>query len=385
MASISERKTNAGTTYQVRWRDAGRGSQQRTVTLDLPADAEKFKQAVELFGGRKACEMYDRPDVYADLSKASGVTLSEFLTAHVDGLTGLEGRTRSDYRRYIRRDIDPVIGMVPLDKVTRADIRRWVQHMEESGQSGKTTQNKHGFVAGAFNLAIEEGTYTKANPCTGVNIKLTESDPMVFLTPDEFRTFLAAFSDCYKPVVEFLVVSGARFSEMAALKPSDVDYATGRVRISRAWKKLDSGGLSWELGAPKTKKSKRSITVPVDCLPVVPDGQQWLFVNSKGGPLRATTFGPNVWKKTLKRLQATDKTFTKTPRVHDMRHTCASWMIAAGVPLPVIQAHLGHESIQTTVNTYGHLDESAGQLAAAAMAAALSGKPNNVTPIRKAS
>jgi integrase len=44
---------------------------------------------------------------------------------------------------------------------------------------------------------------------------------------------------------------------------------------------------------------------------------------------------------------------TKSPRVHDLRHTCASWMIAAGVPLPIIQQHLGHESIQTTIGVYG--------------------------------
>ncbi|WP_332108264.1 tyrosine-type recombinase/integrase [Mycobacterium branderi] len=46
------------------------------------------------------------------------------------------------------------------------------------------------------------------------------------------------------------------------------------------------------------------------------------------------------------------------PRIHDLRHTCASWMITAGVPLPVIQRHLGHESIKTTIDLYGHLDRS---------------------------
>lgn len=131
----------------VRWRDGGRGSQQRTVTVwDA---AEKFKQAVELFGGRKACANYDRMDVYAKGEPTPvGPTLSEFLTAHVDGLTGIERRTRTQYRNYIRRDIEPVIGSIPLDKVCRADIARWVLRMEESGAAGKTMLNKHGFVSG---------------------------------------------------------------------------------------------------------------------------------------------------------------------------------------------------------------------------------------------
>lgn len=57
----------------------------------------------------------------------------------------------------------------------------------------------------------------------------------------------------------------------------------------------------------------------------------------------------------------------KMPRPHDLRHTCASWMIQAGVPLPVIQQHLGHESITTTVDRYGHLDRSSGVAAASAI------------------
>jgi len=54
---------------------------------------------------------------------------------------------------------------------------------------------------------------------------------------------------------------------------------------------------------------------------------------------------------------------TKSPRVHDLRHTCASWMIVAGVPLPVIQPHLRRESIQTTIGVYGHLDRRGAQAA----------------------
>ncbi|MFD6195709.1 tyrosine-type recombinase/integrase [Mycobacteriaceae bacterium NPDC060252] len=63
--------------------------------------------------------------------------------------------------------------------------------------------------------------------------------------------------------------------------------------------------------------------------------------------------------------------FDPRPRIHDLRHTCASWLIQAGVPLPVIQQHLGHESIQTTVDVYGHLDLRSARAAAEAMGKAL--------------
>jgi integrase len=63
---------------------------------------------------------------------------------------------------------------------------------------------------------------------------------------------------------------------------------------------------------------------------------------------------------------------TKSPRAHDLRHLAASWMIAAGVPLPIIQQHLGHESIQTTIGVYRHLDRRSAQVAADAIGSALS-------------
>ncbi|MCA0329475.1 MAG: tyrosine-type recombinase/integrase [Actinobacteria bacterium] len=57
--------------------------------------------------------------------------------------------------------------------------------------------------------------------------------------------------------------------------------------------------------------------------------------------------------------------------MHDLRHSHASWLIAAGVPLPVIQRRLGHESIQTTVDVYGHLAPDALEIAAQAATLAL--------------
>ena len=69
--------------------------------------------------------------------------------------------------------------------------------------------------------------------------------------------------------------------------------------------------------------------------------------------------------------RAADAGLEKKPRIHDLRHTCASWLIQRGIPLPVIQQHLGHESITTTVSVYGHLDRSSAQAVSEAMRQAL--------------
>ena len=70
-------------------------------------------------------------------------------------------------------------------------------------------------------------------------------------------------------------------------------------------------------------------------------------------------------------VRAKEAGLTKKPRVHDLRHTNASWLIQAGVPLTVVQRHLGHESIQTTSDRYGHLDRKSSRVVADVVGKAL--------------
>jgi integrase len=151
-----------------------------------------------------------------------------------------------------------------------------------------------------------------------------------------------------RPLVEFLVASGARWGEATALRPTDVDRVAGTVRITWAWKPIAGG---YELGPPKTKKSIRTINVPASVLDKLDYSHDFLFVNQAGRPVRSNGFHNRVWRPSVAR--------TGEPASEGgayLRHTCASWLVAAGVPLPVVQAHLGHESIQTTIGVYGHLD-----------------------------
>jgi integrase len=183
---------------------------------------------------------------------------------------------------------------------------------------------------------------------------------------------LVAVSEPWRPLVEFLVASGCRWGEATALRPSDVDRDAGTVRITRAWKRTyDRGG--YEIGPPKTKRSIRTINVPKSVLEKLDYSGAWLFVNRAGRPVRHNGFHDRVWQPAVERVwpsvDADGKPIPKNklpprPRIHDLRHTTASWLIQAAVPLPVIQQHLGHESIQTTVAVYGHLDRRAMQAAA---------------------
>ena len=356
VASVHAQKNLSGRTYRVLWREDGR---QRSLTFADLVSAERFKTLVEDHGPGEALNVIELEE-----SGRHVPTVAQWLTEHIDSLTGVQPATVARYRTFVSRDIAPVMGHLPLTAITPATIARWVQQL---GGSGKTIANKHGFLSGALKAAVTAGLIS-ANPCEGRRLPHTAVEETVFLTPEEFALLRDNIPrERWRRLATWLVTTGMRFSEATALTASDIDLRSGTCRITRAWKY--SGNYRPEIGPPKTRKSVRTISLPAVALDSVDlDAPDWLFTNGAGNPVRAQEFFNGGWKPGRDRAQAAG--LTKSPRVHDLRHTCASWMIQAGVPLPVVQAHLGHESIQTTIGVYGHLDSRSAHAAADAIAAA---------------
>ncbi|MET9289404.1 tyrosine-type recombinase/integrase [Nocardia beijingensis] len=92
-----------------------------------------------------------------------------------------------------------------------------------------------------------------------------------------------------------------------------------------------------------------------------------MFPTQSGGRISSQLFHNKCWRPTLEKVA--DK-IGKRPRPHDLRHTCASWMIN-GAELTDVQGHLAHEKITTTVVVYGHLDRRSGKRASTAVSKAL--------------
>jgi integrase len=352
VASIRPRSRRDGTPYwSVLYNLDGR---QSSTSFNDQADAEYLRDLINRVGAARALELAN-----LERRQRSAMTVEQFLRRYINHLTGLERGTITRYLSYIERDIGPHLGAIPLTELSRDDVAAWVNRMQATGSSGKTVKNKRDFLASALHAAVKNNEIL-TNPCDGVRPQRWDRLEMVFLTREEFRTLNDAVATYWRPMVEFLVASGCRWSEATALRPDDVDRLANTVRISRAWKKGN------ELGVPKTRKSRRTINLPGRVLDQLDYTGEWLFTNSgvgnrnRGGPVRLPNFTGNVWRPALARAE-----LDKTPRIHDLRHTCASWLIQSGVPLPVVQSHLGHESIETTVGVYGHLDRRSAEQAAA--------------------
>jgi integrase len=381
-ASIRKReRKNGNFAYTVLCHRDGR---QFPVTFDSEIHAEAFKAAVKAHGIHRALKMHDLEPPRRNEAGAAPMTVAQWLRHHIDHLTGVEQYTLDVYERYLRLDIAPTLGDIPLKALAEEDIAVWVKTMEvtKSKKTGrvpkpKTIANRHGFLSGALSAAVAKGLIP-ANPAAGRRLPRTTGDPnetddddddMRMLSRAEFDALFDACAEHYRPMLRFMVASGARWGEISALKPGDVDKDAGTVKIRRAWKYSSKG---YQLGPVKTKRSKRTINVSDDVLTAIDYTQQWLFTDERGGPVRYHLFKEPVWDRAVAAAKLDPK-----PTPHDLRHTCASWLLAAGQPLTTVSRILGHENIQITADTYTDVDRTSHQAAADAMAKLL--KPDKIT------
>jgi len=367
MSSIRVRPRADGTTgYVLQWREAGK---QHTATFNDHTAAVRHQRILDAAGPDELRRILDAE------TPIHTVTLTEWCRIHIDTRTGIQDATRDRYRSYVAHDIDPVIGALPLSSVTEHSIARWVQTLA-TDKSGKTIRNKHAFLSGALAAAVRAG-HIPQNPCAGRRLPRHDRKEMVFLTRTEFDLLLSHIPEYWRPLTIWLVATGTRFSEATALQVGDIDTEAQTARISRAWKY--TGTAVRELGPPKSKKSVRTIDLAPQALAACGDltGRalgEFVFTNQHGDPVLPQRYHNSAWRPAIKAATAPDANprLLRKPRPHDLRHCCASWMVAGGTPLPVIKDHLGHESITTTIDTYGHLDRATSRQGAAAIGKTLS-------------
>ncbi|OIK02711.1 hypothetical protein BIV25_03125 [Streptomyces sp. MUSC 14] len=401
MASILTNQLKDGAcSYTVRWYAGGaRSGDRQRETFDDLKTAERFRDLVNGHGqqwppGWVKGEGFVEPD---ESEVPDAEMFSAYAHAYVGLLTDISDHTRINYTRFIDRHMVPWFGELTVSdrgsRLTRDHVSQWILDLQ-NGKRGplhdpgtvrrpyapKTIANLHGLLFSILQSAVEsDPSLRDSNPCQHTRLPKgneTEDDE-VFLEPEEYAVLRAHLRADAVDIIDALVSTGLRWGEVTALQSRDFTFVSKRptLRVQRAWKRHGEGGGTF-LGAPKTKKSRRTLVLTPDqvklfkrlCLGKKPD--ELVFTAPEGGAWHSGVFHAHRWKPAL---DAANKAgLTKRPRIHDLRHTHASWLIAGKVPLPVIQARLGHESITTTVDRYGHLLESSDDEVVAAVKWAMS-------------
>lgn len=376
MATIEARKNKAGiiTSYRVEWYDKG---DRRRQTLPTELDAIQWKNILE------AVKSDTRAAEAALLRQTSqSPSFEEVAYGHIDRLINVREYTIKRYRGHIRNHFDGLRNL-PVDQITEDDMIHWIKGMIKKGLSPKTISNVHGFVYACMSSAVRR-RLRPDNPCNGRLLPKDDSteDVAIFMTMDQVNLVLAQATDWQLPMWQLLIGSGLRLGEATALTRSSfqLDAATPSVRITKSYQEVNEG---WAVGAPKTPKARRTVALAPSTVAAIRSRVEAAKGDKPVFPLSPIT---KVFPQHRQWLDAWHAAVAKAekaegskpdiegrPRIHDIRHSHASMMIAGGMNLFELANRLGHESIITTTKTYGHLVPDAHFRAAAMVETALTG------------
>jgi len=250
----------------------------------------------------------------------------------------------------------PVLGPLPIAAISATDVERAMTAMTSRGLATATRRRALSMIRLVLDYAIRDRRLN-VNVARSVSLPrgATKREPH-WLRPEQLGRLVMAVPELCRPVVLFLGLTGCRFSEMAALRVDDVvqtPHGLG-VRVHRAatQSKRTSGAV---FGPTKTHQTR---TVPV---PAALDGyvRHRVATTAPGGYLFPSPTG-GVWTNTNFRarsrwMDATRAAGVEGTTIHDLRHTAASLLIAAGADVKAVQVILGHSTATMTMDLYGHL------------------------------
>lgn len=258
----------------------------------------------------------------------------------------LKPSTIRSYQSNLDSHIEPFFGARQLAEVTLASVQEFIKALLGKGLSAKTIGNVIVILKEMFKHAVQWG-HLDANPVQYVERPRGEDKEMDVFTPDEIRRLLNAQEEPLRTLLLTTVLTGMRQGELFGLQWEDIDFARHQVHVRRS---LWHGTL----GTPKSRRSRRAIDMPPTLEQALKQlsttrRSEFVFCSERGTPLDADNFRHREFPAALQRAEL------RRIRFHDLRHTYTSLLIAHGAHPKYIQAQLGHASIQTTLDRYGHL------------------------------
>lgn len=270
----------------------------------------------------------------------------------------LKPTTFSNKEFLFDKHVLPYLGNLKIDRISPKDIRKWQNTLLTKTQDNgkpysqtylKTVNNQ---VSALFNYGVKYYGM-KSNPCRQAGaMGKKKADSMQFWTQEEFETFLATVADKPQSVVMFSLLfwTGMRSGELLALTPEDFDFDTCTVSITKNYARLNGEDLIME---PKTPKSRRVILLPATISKMVQDYLKQLYAIQPTDRIFGGQEGKHILQYEMSR--GCKLAGVKKIRIHDLRHSHASMLIELGYSPLLIAERLGHENIETTLETYSHL------------------------------
>ncbi len=310
----------------------------------------------------------------ASLEDPRRLRLGTFLERWVNSVTGLSHATVRQHEMIVRRHLVPGLGQRLLSQLTPSDVDAYLEDLRLDPQ---TKRHHRATLRRALGDAYRDGLVIRNVAALSRPPKMQKAERTYLTAPQVRRIIEEARDEPYWPLWVLIATTGLRVSEALGLAWSDVDLTAQTITIRHQLARVNG---EWQRTRPKTRKSRRTIPLTAEAMDALREQRArqdlalgdhprpiegLVFTTEAGHPIHSTNVLPS-WYRTLARLGL--------PRVttHDLRHSSASILLAAGVPLPVIADLLGHSTIRVTADLYAHVGQGLRREAADAMHEALS-------------
>jgi integrase len=291
-------------------------------------------------------------------------TVGEFLDRWLDESVkpSVRPNTYYSYEQNVRLYLKPCLGAVLLSKLTPQHIQSFMNSQRKAERSARLVNYQRTILRCALNDALKWSLVGRnvAALVDPLQYSKAEIQP---LNAEEANEFLKVIKgDPLETVFHVALSLGLREGEILGLRWEHLDLDKRLVHIRGSLQRIDK---KLQVVGPKTKKSKRTLPIPENLVSSLrahrtrqleeklQAGADWqetglVFTSSKGTPL----FARNVIRSFHRLL---GKAKLRRRRFHDLRHSCATFLLAKNVPARVVMDILGHSNISLTMNTYSHV------------------------------
>ena len=354
------------------------------ITIDIgrdPATGKRLRH-FETVNGRKTDAHNRLIELLASIEKDSfvkptgaltvGEYLTEWLQSHVE--LHCRPRTAEGYRFILNRYLIPALGRMRLNELRPQHVSVYCSRAVRQGLSNRTALHHFRLLHKAVEDAVKLGLLS-VNACDGVDPPRPVDKEMKSLSTEEVYKFLSSAREATWPYYYLfytLLFTGLRRSEALALNWGNIDLDLCVLSVTQSLHKLSGG--KYVMSPPKTRKSRRQVTLSPSLALLLRQYKEqaetqrlllgktlkdsdFVFAHPDGRPLDPSTV-THAFLKVTRRAQL------EGLRLHDLRHSYASLMLAAGVNIKAISQSMGHANIGITLDTYSHLLPSMGKTAA---------------------
>jgi integrase len=296
-----------------------------------------------------------------DQASSDRITMARVFDAWFEHTAGTRtARANDTVRSVIDRHLEPYMGSWPVVEVDVGQIERtYARIAAERHLSSASMRKLHYVVKPSMRLAVR-WRWIEGSPADLVELGKLRHRNVRPPDPADIIRLLDAADPEMRCFLWLCAVTGARTSEIAALRWGDIDMIRATITIHVALT-LPKSGLA--LKAPKTDRSTRPIGIDFDTLKILEDQRarnlaagaddgptRFVFPDLRGDTLATRPVSPNAWSCVFQKLK---KRVGVNCQLRDLRHYAATALLAEGVPVSAVSAMLGHARQSTTQDIYG--------------------------------